>query len=89
MYWGTGWMVVGVCRTIDESKITSSGRAEAMIVGKHVTITRLAHEVTAAALYALQRAAHGKYTIAHTSGVNVLPCDGWYVTSSPPISVLG
>ena len=43
-----------------------------MIVGKHVTRTRLAHEVTAAALYALQRATHGKYTIAHTSGVNVL-----------------
>ena len=66
-------MVVGVCRAIEESKITSSGRVEAMIVGKHDTRTRWAHEVTAAALYALQRAAHGKYTIAHTSGVNVLP----------------
>ena len=89
MYWGTGWIVVSVCRAIEESKITSSGRAEAMIVRKHVRGTRWAHEVTAAALYALQLSAHGKYTIAHTSGVNVLLCDGWCVTSSPPISLLG
>ena len=60
MYWGTGWMVVGVCRAIEESKITSSGRGEAMIVKKHVTRTRWAREVTAAALYVLQRAAYGK-----------------------------
>ena len=73
---GSGW-----CRAIKESNITYSGRADAMIGGKHVTITRWAHQVTAAALYALQRAAHCKYTTAHTGGVNVLPCDKYVLKS--------
>ena len=64
------------------SKITSSGRADAMIAGKHVTRTRCAHEVTTAALYVLQRAAHGKYTRAHAGGVNVLPFDEWCAEKS-------
>ena len=46
---GSGW-----CRAIEESKVTSSGRADAMIVGKHVIKPRWAHRVTAAALCALQ-----------------------------------
>ena len=45
---GSGW-----CRAIEEAKVTTSGRADAMIGGKHVTRTRWAHQVTAAALYAL------------------------------------
>ena len=53
---GSGW-----CRAIEEYKVTSFGRADAIIVGKHVTKPRGAHRVTAAALYALQRAAYDTY----------------------------
>ena len=67
-YWldGSGWRMAIEC---PRSNVTSSVMADAMIGGKHVTRTRCAHQVIAAALYALHRAAYDKYTDTHTGGV--------------------
>ena len=54
---GSGWSAV-----INEAGITTEGRAESLIKATHVTRARLAHQLTACALDALQKEAFNKYT---------------------------
>ena len=44
-----------------QANITSAGKVEAMLSASHVTRTRYAHQVTAAALYMLQKSAYEAY----------------------------
>lgn len=53
---GSGWTNV-----ITASGITSSGTADSFVKASHVTRTRHAHQVTAAALYILQQKAYSNY----------------------------
>ena len=53
----SGWRTA-----IEESKVISSGIADAMIGGKHVTRTRCAHQVTASFFSMLSNALHMKNT---------------------------
>ncbi len=57
---GSGWTSVLV-----QANITTSGRANSMLEGGHVTRTRWAHQVTAASLSVLQRDAYNQYTGMH------------------------
>ena len=52
----SGWTAVLIA-----AEVTSSGRAEAMLKGTHVTRTRYAHQVTALSLSILRREAYTKY----------------------------
>lgn len=51
-----------------QSEITTFGRADAMLSGKHVTRSRYAHQVTAASLHILQRRAYQQYLSRVPSG---------------------
>ena len=53
---GNGWSNILV-----QSEVTTSGRAEAILKGSHVTRSRYVHQVTAAALHVLQTSAYGSY----------------------------
>lgn len=53
---GSGWTAVLV-----QSEVTTSGRAEAILKGSHVTRSRYVHQVTAATLHLLQVSAFQKY----------------------------
>ena len=44
-----------------QSEVTTSGRADAILKGSHVTRSRYIHQVTAAALHLLQVSAFQKY----------------------------
>ena len=52
------------------SELTTSGRADAMLSGAHVTRTRYAHQVTAATLCMLQKRAHEQYLVRSVSGLS-------------------
>ena len=54
---GSGWTTI-----LTQSDITTTGRAEAVLKGSHVTRSRYVHQVTAAALYLLQLSAFQTYT---------------------------
>ena len=58
----------GCSSALVEANITMSGRANSMLEGGHVTRTRWAHQVTAASLSVLQRAAYQQY-------VDMIPAD--------------
>ena len=53
----SGWIEMLI-----NSEVTTSGRAEAMIKGTHVTRTRYAHQATVLSLSILRREAYLKYT---------------------------
>lgn len=53
---GSGWTAILV-----QSEVTTSGRAEAILKGSHVTRSRYVHQVTAAALHLLQVSAFQMY----------------------------
>ena len=53
---GSGWTAILV-----QSEVTTSGRADAILKGSHVTRSRYIHQVTAAALHLLQVSAFQKY----------------------------
>lgn len=54
---GSRWATILV-----QSEVTTSGRADAILKGSHVTRSRYVHQVTAAALHLLQMSAFQKYT---------------------------
>ncbi|MEW8547628.1 MAG: hypothetical protein AB2693_29320, partial [Candidatus Thiodiazotropha sp.] len=54
---GSRWATILV-----QSEVTTSGRADAILKGSHVTRSRYVHQVTAAALHLLQASAFQKYT---------------------------
>ncbi|KAK3926365.1 Centromere-associated protein E [Frankliniella fusca] len=64
---GSGWTSALV-----EAGVTTQGRADATIKASHLTRSRYAHQVTAAALYKLQRAAYEEY-----SGDDPLSFEEW------------
>ena len=53
---GSGWVA-----SLIQADITTSGRAESMLSGSHVTRTRYAHQVTAGSLKILQERAYQQY----------------------------
>ena len=68
-YWddGTedpGWLVAGSVWTqaLVQAEITTAGTADSFLRAAHVTRTRRAHQVTAAALYIPQRRAYDQYS---------------------------
>ncbi|XP_063543982.1 uncharacterized protein LOC134754187 isoform X2 [Cydia strobilella] len=50
---GSGWV-----EALVQANVTTQGRSESMLTASHVTRTRYAHQVTAAALYYLQKEAY-------------------------------
>ena len=52
----SGWVSALV-----QADITSSGRADAIVHGSHITCSRYAHQITACALYYLQKKAYENY----------------------------
>jgi hypothetical protein len=57
---GSGWTSVLVA-----SGVATSGRAESFLKSSHITTTRYAHQVTAAALFILKHRAYSKYASSH------------------------
>ena len=53
---GSGWTAVLV-----QSEVTTSGRADDIMKGSHVTRSRYVHRVTAAALHLLRKTAYITY----------------------------
>ena len=66
---GSGWIA-----SLIQADITTSGRAEAMLSGSHVTRTRYAHQVTAGSLKLLQERAYQQYL---ESEENALKYEEW------------
>ncbi len=54
------------------SEVTTPGTADSVLKVSHVTKTRHAHQVTAAALYVLQRKAYNSYTSTVPQGTEKL-----------------
>jgi len=69
---GSGWSQILV-----ESHITTPGRAKFMIEGRHLTRTRWAHQVTAAALSVLKRNSYAKYCETLTDDDIRLSYEDW------------
>ena len=67
---GSGWTAVLV-----QAEVTTTGRADAILLGKHITRSRHAHQVTAAALHILLSSAYNDYE-ARTE--NPLDFDNWF-----------
>ena len=59
---GSGWT-----QALVQAEITTAGTADSFLRAAHVTRTRRAHQVTAAALYILQRRAYGQYSTTNTA----------------------
>ena len=59
---GSGWI-----QALVQAEITTAGTAYSFLRAAHVTRTRRAHQVTAAALYILQRRAYGQYSTTNTA----------------------
>ena len=53
---GSGWIT-----SLVQANVTTSGRAESMLSGSHVTRTRYAHQVTAGSLKILLDRAYQQY----------------------------
>ena len=58
---GSGWT-----QALVQAEITTAGTADSFLRAAHVTRTRRAHQVTAAALYILQRRAYDQYSTTNT-----------------------
>ena len=71
---GSGWITALV-----QANITSSGKAESMLTGSHVTRTRYAHQVTAGGLKILCDNAYQKYLENYSEEGNPLTFDEWSV----------
>ena len=65
-----GWALVGqkrVGQSLVQADITTRGRADSILKAAHITRSRYAHEVSACALYILQRKACKEYTVSRYS----------------------
>ena len=71
---GSGWTTALV-----QANITTSGRADSMLAGSHVTRTRYTHQVTAAALYILQTRAYQQYLTQMPDGDNAISFEEWCI----------
>ena len=58
---GSGWT-----QALVQAEITTAGTADSFLRAAHVTRTRRAHQITAAALYILQRRAYDQYSTTNT-----------------------
>ena len=58
---GSGWT-----QALVQAEITTAGTADSFLRAAHMTRTRRAHQVTAAALYILQRRAYDQYSTTNT-----------------------
>ena len=58
---GSGWT-----QALVQAEITTAGTADSFLRAAHVTRTRRAHQVTAAALNILQRRAYDQYSTTNT-----------------------
>ena len=56
---GSGWT-----HALSQAEIATAGTADSFLQASHVTSTRRAHQVTAAALYILQRHAYDKHSVS-------------------------
>ena len=68
----SGWTAALV-----QANITTSGKADAMLCASHVTRTRYAHQVTAAALYILQTNGYDTYTRSNDGEDQPLGFEPW------------
>ena len=73
---GSGW-----AEAITAANVTTEGRVDALLKGSHITRGQWAHQVSAAALYALQKCAHTAYKEVLTSE-DTLEFDGWCKTGT-------
>lgn len=69
---GSGW-TTAICN----AGITTSGVADSLLKATHVTRTRHAHQVTAAALFVLQHHAYDRYIMALPAGEEPLAFGAW------------
>ena len=69
---GSGWIA-----SLVQANVTTSGRAEAMLSGSHVTRARYAHQVTAGSLKILVDRAYQQYLEKYTEGETTLTFDEW------------
>ena len=53
---GSGWE-----KLITEAKVTTSGKAQSLLKGKPITLSRYNHQVTACALYIAKKKAYHNY----------------------------
>ena len=68
---GSGW-----AEAITAANVTTEGRVDALLKGSHIARGQWAHQVSAAALYALQKRAHTAYKEVLTSE-DTLEFDDW------------
>ena len=54
-------------RALEQADITARGRVDGILKAAHITRSRYAHQVSACALYILQRKAYKEYTASHDS----------------------
>ena len=71
---GSGWTSILV-----QSEVTSSGRADAILKGSHITRSRYAHQVTVTALHLLQVSAYLSYTKTIQPGEIELDFKSWCI----------
>ena len=76
---GTWLEQSGWSEALTLSDVATAGRAESYLNAAHLTRTRYAHEVTAAALYILQQDAYEDYLIQQTSSGRPQPFEDWCV----------
>jgi len=70
---GSGWV-----QALVQAEITTAGTADSFLQAAHVTRTRRAHQITAAALYILQHRAYNHYSVANTEdGETPVDFDAW------------
>lgn len=68
----SGWV-----EALVQAGVTSTGTADPFLSASHVTRTRYAHQVTAAALYMLQKRAYSTYQSEASFDDNVQSFDEW------------
>ncbi len=68
---GSGW-----AEAITAANVTTEGRVDGLLKGSHVTRGQWAHQVSAAALYVLQKRAYAAYKEEQTSE-DTLDFDDW------------
>ena len=69
---GSGWVT-----SLIQAEVTTSGMAESMLSGSHVSRTRYAHQVTAGCLKILKDQAYQQYLDSETEENNILSFDKW------------